>query len=60
LSCVAPQRGIDAARVGSQLQRLFVVLALVNRLELVFLDEMSTGLDQAARCEGLAPGRADA
>jgi ABC-2 type transport system ATP-binding protein len=34
---------------GGQQQRLFVALALVNNPELVFLDEMTTGLDPAAR-----------
>ncbi len=38
-----------ASLSGGQQQRLFVALALVNAPRLVFLDEMTTGLDPMAR-----------
>ena len=34
---------------GGERQRLFIVLALIQQLELVFLDELTTGLDAKAR-----------
>jgi ABC-2 type transport system ATP-binding protein len=38
-----------ASLSGGQRQRLFIALALVNNPKIVFLDEMTTGLDPAAR-----------
>jgi ABC-2 type transport system ATP-binding protein len=43
------RNAVFASLSGGQRQRLFVALALVNSPRVVFLDEMTTGLDPAAR-----------
>ena len=43
------QKASFSSLSGGQRQRLFVALSLVNNPDVVFLDEMTTGLDPAAR-----------
>ena len=41
------ERGVHLS--GGQKQRLFIALALINKPGIVFLDELTTGLDPQAR-----------
>ena len=45
----AKKRSFFAKLSGGQKQRLFIALALINDPELIFLDELTTGLDPHAR-----------
>jgi ABC-2 type transport system ATP-binding protein len=50
LSGLAEKRSAAFSKLsGGQKQRLFIALALINRPEIVFFDELTTGLDPQAR-----------
>jgi len=49
LGLVDKRRAFYSQLSGGQKQRLFVALALINQPEIVFLDELTTGLDPQAR-----------
>jgi ABC-2 type transport system ATP-binding protein len=49
LGLAEKRRAFFSQLSGGQKQRLFVALALINQPEVVFLDELTTGLDPRAR-----------
>jgi ABC-2 type transport system ATP-binding protein len=49
LGLLEKRRALFSQLSGGQKQRLFVALALINQPEIIFLDELTTGLDPQAR-----------
>lgn len=49
LGLVAKSKAMFSKLSGGQKQRLFIALALVNKPQMVFFDELTTGLDPHAR-----------